>query len=548
MGLGASAMVAMHSSVDMQTSMPTAGVVIGGVISRGPFKPLRVGATIRYGYYGRRPQSTRIQSLFPDVEGLLPLETRTVNVHLVCWENEIVCLRNRVLMQTPQPRPHSMGRLQLHGHALCSIVLSFIGRLTPWSLSKTLRHMVVRHGAALYVPAAESLRQEPLGSIDARVSMFLKVEKVFAEDPAEKAPRAIQYRGPRFNLVLGRFILAYEEAFYRAFNHVNASRCHTSKGLTPDARAALLWELWSKNPRPAALNVDASRFDAHVTVEMLLLESLYYESSFPNCRLLRWLLRCQRRNRGCGKFGTTYTLKGGRMSGDVNTALGNTLIQMTVLSFLAGRSFDLVVEGDDAVIFGDVDDITRLEAVITSKALAVGFQLKVSKALYLEQLEYCSTRVIRSQSGDVRAIREWPRPLAMDRYTVKIVSGQRATNRKARTMAVCFMSLYSGLPVYEEWARYLLSWSDPSFGVDESQDRRLWFIAAEACVGTGDQVPADGLRSSFYMATTIEPSEQLRVEGLLRDQRGPHPAYILGGELRALRRAAAQLQNSAPSS
>lgn len=528
------------------------------------FKPLREKAMLRCGDRFEMERSTAAMALFPpplfvgELKGinrapiqLIPaLETGGLAVHAVSVANEIACLRNRVLMQVVEPSAAGRHSLVLHQMAVRRMIGEVVGKVEPWTLGRTLRHMVARHGAGLYVPAFETLRTCPLDSRDAKIKMFLKIEKNFVEDEL-KTPRAIQYRGPRFNLCLAKYLLAFEEKFYTAYSKPNPHRIHTSKGLDPVRRAELMIALWQRQARPAALCMDASRFDAHVTKELLEYEHSCYKQAFGPVRFLEWMLKCQVVNVGKGVLGSSYKLVGGRMSGDVNTALGNTLIQLTVLRSIAvGYDVDILAEGDDAVIFGNVEDIRALAAVVANRSAEVGFNMKSSVAYVIEDLDYCSCRLIEIATGKWTSIRAWPKPLFSDRYTVRQVTSLKAIGEKARTMAVCFMLTYKNQPIYLAWAKYLLSWAPPS-RLDPWYDRHYW---VETVLKVKDELASekvvdlysisDVARASLALAFGIMPCEQLMIEERLCGQRGPHPSEILEGEWSVLRKAALSLRGT----
>lgn len=487
-------------------------------------------------------RDTGLMSLFPatPVEPF-PLERGMIGVHANSLTNELCSLYNRVLMEVPSMGPQGCQAFKRAAKHVQTEVFRKVGLVQPWKLREALHHMVVRHGAGLYVPAAESLRDRPLDRRDSGVSMFIKVEKNFiSEGLSLKTPRAIQYRGPRFNLMLAKYLLPFEKKFYEEFSTPNSSGLHTSKGLSPDARARLIVDLWGKFDAPAALCLDASRFDAHVAKTHLLEEATCYYNSLGKHRLLRWLLKRQLVNTGRGRWGTRYKVEGCRMSGDMNTALGNTLIQLMVLKHCAGdEQVSLLVEGDDAIMFGNVDAIRRVEAKVNQRALDVGFTMKCALALFVEEIDYCSSRVIQVGPGEWRSVRAGYKAFFTDRYTSKRVEGEKAIREKARTMATGYNAMYSGLPLYGAWAQYLLSWAPPC-KLDERYDayfiQRAALAARDRWVSSGaaQSEVTPMARESFYCATGMPPSEQLLIENLFHTWKGPFTCTNLDLEVQQL--------------
>jgi hypothetical protein len=246
------------------------------------------------------------------------------------------------------------------------------------------------------------------------------------------------------------------------------------------------------------------------------------------------------------------------MSGDVNTSLGNTLIQLCLLKCCTSSiegGVDILVEGDDAVVFCDSAVLRRLGELVMEQGKHLGMVYKVSHALCLEEVDYCSTRIIETPGGKWRSVRNIKRALATDLYTARPVKGEEAAAEKARLVGVCQAMVYRGLPVFHAWATRLLSFTQPhkrGKPLDEWYDRRLWLLTKErigALVkdigvvnrakdysGKGinflDPVEVDSqTRSSFYLAYGILPSEQLALEASLLSDLGPHPPAIAAGEL-----------------
>jgi hypothetical protein len=388
--------------------------------------------------------------------------------------------------------------------------------------------MMKKHGPKLYGQALESLQKEPLTELDARVKLFLKAEK-WRRPPHSslKTPRAIQYRGPRYNIMAGTFLSPLEEELYPRLSDPqrNETRLFSSKGLTPNARASLVVNLWNRHPRPAALCLDHSRWDAHVSLPALRAEhSVYRILCGGNSHLLSWLLRLQEVNEGTGAHGTRYKLEGSRMSGDVNTALGNTVLNALVLKAALGAEadqLDILVDGDDGLVFGPLEVLKRVEGPLREGTLALGFELKCSFAHVLEEIDFCSGGVLTSEAG-VLAVREWPKPLNTDCWTAKPMSGLKAIAEKGYTTAVGLWYLYRGNPVYQAWAEYLLSHSAPA-KLDPWYDRNWYLRMAEVAAEEADSVVTTGARASFACWSGVPPSEQLEMEALLAKSRGPWP-------------------------
>lgn len=479
----------------------------------------------------------------PEIDSEYEVTTYAKSPH-----NDEVSLRNRVL-QVTLPQPMRGTAAYVHFTAVAAMVKSTIlGAMAPtkrWSLYRSYRHEALRHGNKTYLPAYISLTkgEEPLTKADSRIKCFLKMEKASREkDSTRKAPRAIQYRGPRYNLMIGRYLFPFEESFYAAFSVLNQTGCHTSKGLNPDARAALLVDLWGQKASPRAICLDYSRFDAHIDTVALRAEHAVYNEMFKD-RLLAWLLQMQLRNSGVSQFGSKYRRRGGRMSGDVNTALGNTIINFIVLRAAThGFNTTFVCEGDDAIIFGEAGEIELLQEVLCERMAANGFEIEYQVAERVEQLDYCSSKPIEVSPGNFRSARNWPKPLVSDWSSIHLLP-REVIPARARTTAVCYSLLYSGLPVYSAIAEYMLSHS-PLIGpatMHPHELKELWNKYSKPWMkhaidqSTGMSAVTPTARDSFFAAFDISPQHQVSIESSLQQQQGPHPVAVQPQELKALR-------------
>lgn len=247
-----------------------------------------------------------------------------------------------------------------------------------------------------YEVAAASLEVRPLGVSDSFPSIFLKSEKWFEE----KAARVISARNPRYNIALGLYTQPIEHLIYRAIDQVFGSAT-IMKGYTPERRAAVIAGHWHSFSDPVAVGQDFSKFDQHISREALQYEHSFYDICYSSpelAQLLAWQLSttCYA-NLVDGKV--VYKLKGGRMSGDMNTALGNCIISAALVwayAFEQGVNIRAVVDGDDSVAFMERADYETYQAGIAPWMLEKGFILVSEEPVYeLHKVEFCQAKYTR---------------------------------------------------------------------------------------------------------------------------------------------------------
>lgn len=418
------------------------------------------------------------------------------------------------------------------------------------SRGAAFRHLASKHGVGRYLPEYNSLLTEPLTTQDSDLKHFIKAEKWVVWEDTTKAPRNILYRRERYTIELAKFLVPFERKAYLFFQGQHAW-LHTSKGMSPHRRAQYLSRLWARIGSAAALCLDFSGFDGTVSEELLEVEHRYYELAFRD-RYLSWLLRQQRVMKGKGRWGTRFSRIGGRASGDYNTALGNTLINLSVQHYVVELfrerfpefEAQVCVEGDDGVIIMSSEWLSRFEGHAVTVAAGLGLKMVATQAHCLEQLEYCSSRVLEIDPGVYTSVRTIPKAFSSDLWSVSPVIG-RGIDLVARSQAVSAALSYAGIPVYQSFGQWMLSHTASQREALTTKDERrrrervLEHVAdqlgAHECLtGSLPTRIADlraGLsppvsttaRASFALMTGLLPSHQLQIEADFDSRRGRGP-------------------------
>jgi len=365
----------------------------------------------------------------------------------------------------------------------------------------------------VYERALESLKVRAINKRDAWVSTFVKAEKVNFDSKGDPAPRVIQPRSPRYNLEVGRYLKLFEKELCAGFQRVWGYPV-VLKGLNAQRVGGWLARHWAEFRNPVAVGLDASRFDQHVSVEALRFEHSVYNAVF-GCKELRRLLSWQLSNHGVARVEgkrVDYEVDGRRMSGDINTGMGNCLLMSCmVIAYCEsiGIKFRLANNGDDCVVFIERGDLPKLDG-IDQWMLDFGFKLTREQPVYvLEHVEFCQARPVRCANG-WRMVRD-PR-VAMSKDCVSLLSWDTdaAFRQWCSAIGSCGASLTAGVPVWSAWYDRLVRLGrGASDGVVERVwDSGLGYMSrgVEACEVT------DETRYSFYLAFGILPDHQAALE------------------------------------
>jgi len=220
-----------------------------------------------------------------------------------------------------------------------------------WTMEKFVGTYTGRR-RTIYENAWKSLTRRQISRKDSYVNSFVKQEKYNFTKKVNPAPRIIQPRNPRYIVESGRFVKPIEKKIYK---HINAVFGATTifKGLNAEHRGRVMRGHWDAFADPVAVGLDAKRFDQHVSIEALEWEHSIYQAFYPGNKHFAMLLEWQRRNTcyaRCSEGTVKYKTVGKRMSGDVNTALGNCLIMSSMVWTYADEisvPIRLANDGDD---------------------------------------------------------------------------------------------------------------------------------------------------------------------------------------------------------
>lgn len=433
---------------------------------------------------------------------------KTVWTHNGCICNQYMALRYRHQVET---HPPDFNESQVEE------VFSRLLRYNPIELLPWKRHAVVNSYAGSYkrkyLEAHKTYHRIGLQKFMSRVNLFCKDDSY--TDAPEKAPRAIQYRHPTFMLEMGRFTKAVEEWFY----HTRDSYGTLIVGKTDPYTIGT--ELVKKSAffnDPVYLMLDASKFDTCVDVKWLKLVVRCYKTLFPRRfhRTIDWLWGQTYINRGRTRTGLRFKTRGTRMSGDMDTGLGNSIIMYLMLSrFLdnAGVKGSIMVNGDDSLVVVARSNLHKLMDIGIFKTF--GFSMKFDVAYEIQKAEFCQSRLVYTDYGPAMSLNPLRAVNKMAWTTTKY--GKRHARQYVKTLALCGRAANWGMPILYPLAEYMarLTRTEKEIGLRpydlewKELVMKWWRMKGEATISMETRV-------SFEYAWGIPVSEQLEMERRLK--------------------------------
>jgi len=358
-----------------------------------------------------------------------------------------------------------------------------------------------------------------------KLSMFVKAERLppFKVNPD---PRAIQARHPAYCVPISKFLKPLEGPLYEFEgdgDYFPIGRLF-GKGLGAADRATLLLEKMSMFRDCVVVSVDFSRFDKHVSVEHLKSEHVVYLRKYGNDPELRKLLAYALRNQGRSTNGYKYVCEGGRMSGDMDTALGNCIIVLLMVHAIMCKTYyNVMIDGDDFLIFMEGEDWNRCRDTLGPAFCEYGMTAKIEQAVRIpEQVDWCQSHFVRLPGGP-RFIRNPAKVISGMGSTMKYAQGKGRYNY-LRTIGQAEMLIERGVPILQSYAHMFYRAGVAGKGKllelqpnDELYYRVVREMKAEkistlADVDCRPQRVTDEARASFELAFGIGASEQLAWE------------------------------------
>jgi len=303
-----------------------------------------------------------------------------------------------------------------------SVKMRRTGKLQPLTDEMIRNHVRKRYTGTKRLncmAALASLHADPVRKDDAAVKVFGKIEKLPIKPIIGLKPRVISFRDGkglpyRFLISLLRYLCNLEHTLYSVAGILGPGLCF-AKSMNVRRRAERILEMIRElGGKCIYASLDCSAFGGHVNVFQLRLCHDFYKRSlhpFLNvaqraelAKLLDWQL-----NNRCRSPFLSYTVKGKRMSGDLDTGLGNSIINAIMLRSFMERigvpetHFRYLIDGDDCVVLVNEE----YQLVFTSEAfvshyLRFGHELKVEELEPLksaEQVLFCQCRPVLLSNG-----------------------------------------------------------------------------------------------------------------------------------------------------
>lgn len=371
----------------------------------------------------------------------------------------------------------------------------------------------------IYEGAVKSLEGLSVQRRDAYLKTFVKAEKINTTKKPDPAPRVIQPRNVRYNVEVGRYLRRFEHYLYRGIDEIwNGPTI--IKGYTVEQIGKIARDAWDSFTSPVAIGFDMKRFDQHVSSDALKWEHSVYLDAFCHDSYLAELLEWQLVNKGVGYASDgmiKYKVDGCRMSGDMNTAMGNCLIACAIThDFFRSRGIRarLMNNGDDCVVICEKECAAVVKADMVRHWRQFGFQCELEcDAEIFEQIEFCQMRPVFDGEKYVM-VRNPLVSLSKDSYSVGPWNGINHARKWVNAVGLCGLSLTGGIPVVQSYYNMMIrnTQSVNSSGILRDVSFASGFRELARLGNRKSGVISEDARFSFYLAFGITPDLQRAME------------------------------------
>lgn len=377
---------------------------------------------------------------------------------------------------------------------------------------------------AIYEQAKVELEAYGLLERDYWLKTFVKYEKLNFTKKSDPAPRVIQPRSPKFNVAYGRYIRPLEGVMYKNIAKIFGG-VTVCKGLNAAQVGELIREKWEMFADPAAVSVDCSRFDQHMSVAALQYLHSLFRLHFKQREFARLCRRTidQKGSARCLGGRVKYRVRGKKASGEMDTSLCGCVLMCALLYSYAVevglvrpnqfRKFVAIIDnGDDSVVFLS-RRLLPLLAGLPQWLLDRGFPAAIEEPVFqMEHIVFCQTSPVFDGTSWTM-VRDPRICLDKDLCTTKPIPNARAWNTLRNSVAKSGLALAGNMPIFCEFYRCLERGAGTRIDKDLTMSG-FKFLARG--MDASHKPVTDQARLSFWEAFGITVGHQLNIEAHYR--------------------------------
>lgn len=352
-----------------------------------------------------------------------------------CYHNQKVALRNRYMLETPELQINKQA-LNYAKRRLINELKAIESHLTPLTMLEFLNRYTGSKRTRYENAVANLYEKRELKST---IDIFIKDE--FYLDQT-KPPRCIYSRDYGFNALYGRYTIPIEEVLMK--------HPFVAKGKNYQQRSLMFKNFYNKYTK--YYENDYSKFESSQRPQLLNIEMQVIKAMYPGHNDQLDILNKLRITKNLrSRQGIKAKLYGCRGSGDMDTGLGNTILNLIAIYYTAYLSnahhIAAIVDGDDAVIFSNRELIPRFSDL--------GFSCKFFERKDNTEIEFCSGRFLKINPCNYYFVQDPNKFLTG--LTIYRPSKSYNSQSYYYTLGYMYRIIYGDLPFYSDISKLLLS-------------------------------------------------------------------------------------------
>lgn len=404
-----------------------------------------------------------------------------------CIHNQKLAMRNRYFKETTVPN-------NLDGRLIDEIVDEISNQIINLNGSKfkttTIKEFLSTYTGPLRTRYENGVKKTYEYGLKRKIDIFIKDEFYWEDKP----PRTIFSRDYGFNAVYGTITKPVEHAFMQ--------HPEFAKGKNFVERGHMFHEKWLRYK--FMIENDFSKFESSQRAEILRkIELRFYLNVFEQDEhtFIKDIFEHKLYKEMSSREGISATLHGCRGSGDMDTSLGNGLLNYVACKYFSIKNClinkiseqNLIIDGDDSIIFSNrIDDLVETFSNF-------GFECKLICRKDYHDLDFCSGKFLKINPNQFYYVQNVCKVLDTLQYF------KPKSNMNSRqylyTLGIMYDNLYPNFPIFDQISKGLkLNRQDhTNFAKSLLQDRKYMHAHTKAQLNIDKVLLNAEMRTSFNL-------------------------------------------------
>lgn len=407
-----------------------------------------------------------------------------------CIHNQQYALQNRYLKITPEISQKLDIKLinRIVDHLTNDLIKRNGGELLR---TTSISDFLNTYTGALRTRYEKGVQRTFDKGIKSNIEIFIKDEFYWENKP----PRTIFARDYGFNAIYGTITKPLEHLFMK--------HPEFAKGKNFEDRGKQFYDKWLRNK--FMIENDFSKFESSQrssllrTIELRTYKNMFHIDEHP---FIDNIFNLKLKKNISSREGIKTFVEGCRGSGDMDTSLGNGLLNYVACKYFLIKNNlgnleteNLIIDGDDSIIFTN-----RIDNFVETFS-EFGFDCKIITRTDYHDLDFCSGKFIKINTNQFYYIQNIDKLL----NTLQFYRPKNNMNCEQYyyTLGIMFKNLYPNFPVFDQISNFLTS-KRSTFVKSMLKTKKYEFANSRAKLLINRNLIASEIRTSFNINTALK--------------------------------------------